>query len=171
MEAKVKMASDLKKLVLLALLMGFFHSPRAYAALYEYTDDKGVPCVASKLTDVPQKYRQNLRNIAEQPIAKPDEAYLARKKAAEDRAAIQAKMPKGPDKVDLYLTSWCPYCRKLENFLNDHHIVYTRHDIEADPASAEEFGDLGGEGVPLTRIGNKVIYGYDPEKVLQALKK
>ena len=74
-------------------------------------------------------------------------------------------------KVDIYITSWCPYCRKLESFLKDQHIDYTRHDVESDEASAEEFDSLGGEGVPLVCVGKEVIHGYDPERVLQALKK
>ena len=74
-------------------------------------------------------------------------------------------------KVDLYLTSWCPYCRKLESFLKNHHIDYTRHDVEADGASANEFERLGGEGIPLTRVGDKVIRGYDPDGIVKALKK
>ena len=78
--------------------------------------------------------------------------------------AAQAK------KVDIFITSWCPYCRKLEGFLKKNNIDYTRHDVEADSASEEEFARLGGEGVPLARVGDKVIHGYDPEEILEALR-
>ena len=78
--------------------------------------------------------------------------------------AAQAK------KVDIFVTSWCPYCRKLETFLKQGQIDYTRHDVEADAASEQEFQHLGGDGVPMVRVGDKIIHGYDPEEILAALK-
>ena len=73
-------------------------------------------------------------------------------------------------KVDIFVTSWCPYCRKLENFLKQNRIDYTRHDVEADTESSREFDRLGGDGVPLVRVGEQVIHGYDPKEILAALK-
>ena len=72
-------------------------------------------------------------------------------------------------KVDIFITSWCPYCRKLETFLQQNKIDYTRHDVEKDPVSADEFKRLGGQGVPLTRVGKKLVRGYDPGEILAAL--
>ena len=73
-------------------------------------------------------------------------------------------------KVDIFVTSWCPYCRKLENFLKQNRIDYTRHDVEADAESSREFDRLGGDGVPLVRVGEQVIHGYDTKEILAALK-
>ena len=73
-------------------------------------------------------------------------------------------------KVDIFVTSWCPYCQKLESFLKQNQIDYTRHDVEADPQSKDLFEQLGGTGVPLARVGDDVIYGYDTEKILASLK-
>ena len=73
-------------------------------------------------------------------------------------------------KVDVFVTGWCPYCRKLEQFLKQSNIEYTRHDVEADARANKEFNKLGGSGVPVVRVGKDVIYGYDPAGVLAALK-
>ena len=73
-------------------------------------------------------------------------------------------------KVEIFVTSWCPYCRKLESFLKSHDIPYTRYDIEADAKGAQIFDKIGGTGVPVSRVGNEVIHGYDPERILEALK-
>src|SRR3990167_2929995 len=83
---------------------------------------------------------------------------------ASEAFAAQAK------KVDVYVTSWCGYCRKLESFLKQSKIDYRRHDVEADAKAGAEFQRLGGEGVPLVRVGKEVIHGYDPQKVLAALQ-
>ena len=73
-------------------------------------------------------------------------------------------------KVEIFVTSWCPYCRKLESFLKENQIDYTRYDVEKDAKGAEEFGRLGGEGVPMARVGEEIIHGYDPEGILAALQ-
>ena len=73
-------------------------------------------------------------------------------------------------KVEIFVTSWCPYCRKLEAFLERNQIEYTRYDVEADTKGAEIFEELGGSGVPVTRVGNEVIHGYDPERIIAAIK-
>ena len=72
--------------------------------------------------------------------------------------------------VDIYITSWCPYCRKLENFLKQNKIKYIRHDIESDAASNEAFEQMGGNGIPLVRVDKDVIHGYDPEAIVEALQ-
>ena len=73
-------------------------------------------------------------------------------------------------KVEIFVTSWCPYCRKLESFLKGKNIPYTRYDVEADAKGAEIFDKIGGTGVPVIRVGDEVIHGYDPDRVLAALK-
>ena len=73
-------------------------------------------------------------------------------------------------KVEIFVTGWCPYCRKLESFLTKSHINFKRYDIEKDTKAAQLFSRLGGNGVPMARVGSKVIHGYDPQAILTALK-
>lgn len=75
----------------------------------------------------------------------------------------------GPKHVELYVTSWCGYCKKLEKLLKEHHVSYERYDIEADPHAAEVFHSIGGTGVPVVRIGSDIVYGYDPDRILELL--
>lgn len=75
-----------------------------------------------------------------------------------------------PGKAEIFVTSWCPYCRQLESLLKKNKVEYTRYDVEQDPQGARLFAELGGEGVPLFRVGKKVIHGYDPGGILAALK-
>lgn len=71
--------------------------------------------------------------------------------------------------VDIFVTSWCPYCRQLEAFLKKNRVEYTRYDVDI-PQAAEIFEKIGGTGVPVTRIGKKVIHGYDPYEIMAALE-
>jgi glutaredoxin len=73
------------------------------------------------------------------------------------------------EKVEVFVTGWCPYCRQLESFLKKRKVEYTRYDIEQDARGARLFEELGGGGVPLSRVGKRVVRGYDPEELLSAL--
>ena len=72
-------------------------------------------------------------------------------------------------KVEIFITSWCPYCHKLETFLQKSQIEYTRYDVEADTNARALFDSLGGSGVPMSRVGKKIIHGYDPAEIIAAL--
>ena len=86
--------------------------------------------------------------------------------------ASAADAPKAKDPaVEVFVTSWCPYCKKLEEHLRTEKIDYRRYDIESDPDGARIFGSIGGSGVPVTRVyGKYLIPGYDPESIQEALK-
>ena len=86
---------------------------------------------------------------------------------AQAPAAAEAAPSK---KVEIFVTSWCPYCKKLESFLKEKKIDYTRYDVEKDEAGAKIFEEIGGDGVPVIRVGKEVIHGYDPDAVLAALR-
>ncbi len=72
-------------------------------------------------------------------------------------------------KVEIFVTSWCGYCKRLETFLKENNIEYKRYDVEKDPKGAAIFAQIGGEGVPVSRVGNKVVQGFDPDAILEAL--
>jgi len=65
--------------------------------------------------------------------------------------------------VELYVTSWCGYCRKAQEYLKSRQIPYVAYDIEKDPAAARRHKELGGRGVPLIVIGEKRISGFSAE--------
>lgn len=71
-------------------------------------------------------------------------------------------------KVRLYMTTWCPYCRLMEQFLIASKIPYKRMDVENNAAAAEDYKKIGGDGVPFVVVNETVINGYDPEAVKEA---
>jgi glutaredoxin len=73
--------------------------------------------------------------------------------------------------VQILVADWCPYCRKLEDFLNSNGIRYDRLDIERNVKAAMLYQQLGQGGVPIVKIGSDIIRGYDPGAILRALKK
>ena len=68
--------------------------------------------------------------------------------------------------VEVYLTSWCGYCKKMVQFLNEKGIPFTAYDVEKDAAAYRRYHELGGNGVPVVRIGSHVVHGYNPDAVM-----
>ncbi len=74
-------------------------------------------------------------------------------------------------KVILYATSWCGYCEKTRELLNDNSIEYHEYDVETSVEGREQYDRLGGKGVPILYINGVVIDGYDPSEILRLANK
>ncbi len=70
-------------------------------------------------------------------------------------------------KVVLYATSWCGYCAKARKLLSDNNIPYIEYDIEKSDEGRRQYESLKGNGVPVLQINGKVIYGYNPSKIMK----
>jgi glutaredoxin len=75
--------------------------------------------------------------------------------------------------VDLYITSWCPYCKKAIAFMLKNNIAFKEYDIERDldAAARKESIDPGYSGVPLAVINGTAIRGFSEAKYQKALAK
>ncbi|NTU42317.1 MAG: hypothetical protein HGA78_04545 [Nitrospirales bacterium] len=77
--------------------------------------------------------------------------------AAEKAVVAQQNAPK----VELYITSWCPYCKKAMDFFQSRGIPVTVYDIEKDSAAAARKNQLDSRrGVPFAVINGQQIHGY-----------
>ena len=65
------------------------------------------------------------------------------------------------ERVVLYSTSWCPYCRKARAYLNRNGITFTEYDIEKDVTAKRNYDSAGGRGVPFLVKGNKAQGGFN----------
>ena len=50
--------------------------------------------------------------------------------------------------VQVYTTAWCRDCRSAKEFLDEHGVVYTEVNVDADPAASAEI---------LKRVGKRAI--------------
>lgn len=75
-------------------------------------------------------------------------------------------------KVEVYLASWCPWCKKTIEFFRSRGISVRTYDIEKDDSAARRKDKLDPRrGVPTTVINGRVIHGYSPGAFEDALKK
>lgn len=136
------------------------------AETYRYTDNKGTVNFVDDLAKIPQKYRKNARTADDQPLLNVMDAPAARPKM--QRVAVQpARAEQFNGSVEIYVTSWCGYCKKAINYLNSKGISYTAYDIEKDSSAHSRYQELGGSGVPVIKIGDKVIRGFSPQAIDQ----
>ena len=74
-------------------------------------------------------------------------------------------------KVILYSTSWCGYCEKTRELLNENDIEYHEYDVENSQEGRKQYNQLGVKGVPVLLINGVVVDGYDPSKIMKLTSK
>ena len=153
-------------LALLALLA--FAGPAA-ADFYQYTDSAGELHFVDDIAKVPKKYRKQLNSAGAggnvNVVDAPPTPSAPPERIAQEQPKQRSSYSGNPT-VEVYLTSWCGYCKRMVRFLNEKGIPYTAYDIDKDPAAARTHKELGGRGVPVVRIGTKVVHGFNPDKVM-----
>lgn len=84
------------------------------------------------------------------------------------RCAILEYMKK---EVIIYSTNTCHFCNLAKEFFTKNNIEYTEHNVGADQAKLQEMFELTHQmGVPVIRIDNKVIVGFQEAKVAELLE-
>jgi glutaredoxin-like YruB-family protein len=141
------------RLILLALLLPL----PLRADLYTWTDDQGVLHAATQLpAKAPPKAK--VKKIKSEPAS----AYDA---PASTGPAGDLRFLRGagaPATVELYVTSWCPYCRKAHDYLASKGVAFQEFNVEKDTQAHDRFKSFGGSGVPLVVINGQPVRGYSP---------
>jgi glutaredoxin-like protein NrdH len=61
------------------------------------------------------------------------------------------------------------FCTKVKEYLSREHVSFEDRDIVSDPSAISELQKLGFMTTPVTVIGEKVIVGFDQQKLREAL--
>ena len=144
------------KVICLIFLGVIFLSVSSYVfgKTYVWTDKNGN----TQFTDNPPPPSQ---------VMKPQRRNLPPK----EYQKIKRKKVESPT-VELYITSWCPYCKKAMEYFDSKDIRYKVYDIEKDKQAAIRKKVLDKQnGVPFAIVNGQGIHGYVPELYAEALKK
>ena len=72
--------------------------------------------------------------------------------------------------VVVYSTPSCPYCVMAKDYFKRNNIPFKDYDVSKDRTKAEEMVRISGQyGVPVIRIGSKVIIGFNQGEIARAL--
>lgn len=75
------------------------------------------------------------------------------------------------EKVTIYSTPVCHFCHAAKDFFKENNVEYTEHDVAADTDKRTEMIDMTGQmGVPVIKVGDDVIIGFDEAKLKELLK-
>ena len=73
-------------------------------------------------------------------------------------------------KAVVYVTSTCPWCHRLQDYLTRRGIHYEVVDVGTGPDKIEEVRRISGQmGVPVTVLEDHVIIGFDRDGIDEAL--
>lgn len=73
--------------------------------------------------------------------------------------------------VEIYSTPTCPWCKRAKDYLIEKGVHFTDYNVIEDPSKLQEMVNVTGQrGVPVIRIGDKIIVGFDPAGIDKALE-
>jgi glutaredoxin 3 len=72
-------------------------------------------------------------------------------------------------KVEVYTTSYCPYCVRAKSLLRSKGVAFEEIDVSSDSALREKMIEMSGgrRTVPEIFINGKIIGGYDELRALE----
>ncbi len=72
--------------------------------------------------------------------------------------------------VTIYSTPVCHFCHSAKEYFAEHNVVFTEFDVASDAQKRQEMIEMTGQmGVPVIRIGDDVVVGFDEAKVAELL--
>lgn len=72
--------------------------------------------------------------------------------------------------VMIYSTPVCHYCQAAKAFFNENNVSYEDINVAEDAEKRQEMIEMTGQmGVPVIKIGNDVVVGFDEPKVKELL--
>jgi glutaredoxin-like YruB-family protein len=72
--------------------------------------------------------------------------------------------------VTIYSTPSCHFCHAAKEFFTANNVAYTEVDVAGDMEKRKEMIDMTGQmGVPVIRIEDDVIVGFDEAKLRELL--
>lgn len=72
--------------------------------------------------------------------------------------------------IEIYSTPTCHFCHMAKDWLAAKNIPYTEYNVAADAAKRKEMVEITGQlGVPVIKIENDVMVGFNPEHMAKLL--
>lgn len=72
--------------------------------------------------------------------------------------------------VVAYTDPDCPHCQRLKQYLGRHNIPCENRDVAADPRASAELRSMNATGVPVVKVGDEVVVGFDRARLDDVLK-
>lgn len=169
------------KIMFFSSLVLLLFSTITYSDTYKWVDEKGVvhfqdykPAgVAPSKVEVLSKEELKFNNYVNSAKESEVKSYFpaSESEKAEGKGKKKTRYSQN-QKVELYVTSWCGYCKKAKAFFNSRGIDFIAYDVEKDKNAARRHKELNRRGgVPVAVINGRKILGFSAGAYENALKK
>ena len=72
--------------------------------------------------------------------------------------------------VTIYSTPSCHFCHAAKAYFDEHAVSYEDYNVLENMEKRQEMIDMTGQmGVPVIRIGDDVVVGFDQSKIEELL--
>ena len=72
--------------------------------------------------------------------------------------------------VTIYSTPVCHFCHMAKDFFKENNVSFTDYDVASDAEKRQEMIEMTNQmGVPVIRIGDDVVIGFDEGKLRELL--
>ncbi len=131
----------------------------ADAAIYKWVDKNGVV----SFQDTPPPAGVDARVVTPSDTRLGDAGSVSVPKLVHRQGVSYPK-------VELYVTSWCPSCKRAQAYLRSKNIPFTAYDVEKDRDAYRRRMQLDSRnGVPLAVIGSSKLLGFSAAAYDRAL--
>ncbi|MEI6352528.1 MAG: glutaredoxin family protein [Candidatus Nomurabacteria bacterium] len=73
-------------------------------------------------------------------------------------------------KIEIFSTPVCHFCSLAKDWLKEKGVEYTEYNVAADIEKRKEMVEMTGQlGVPVIKIGEDVLIGFNPNKMAEIL--
>ncbi len=74
-------------------------------------------------------------------------------------------------KVEIFSTETCHFCHLAKDWLTSKNIAYVDYNVGKDTEKRKEMMEITGQlGVPVIRIENDVMIGFNPDQMAKILE-
>ena len=171
--------THLKSILLLTVVCILFPTSWLYADMYSWTDENGVKHYSN--TPPPKNLTVENYDSEEEILTthtpssktiKTEHGGHSLKDDANEDAEEEASPKKrsaSNQKVVMFTTPNCGWCKRAKAFFQKHNVQYIAYDIKKSKKAYKKFKELNGRGVPLILIGDKKIAGFNKNAISEAL--
>lgn len=73
--------------------------------------------------------------------------------------------------VEIFSTETCHFCHMAKDWLTSKNVPFVDYNVGTDLAKRKEMVELTGQlGVPVIKIGNEIMIGFNPDQMAKILE-
>lgn len=72
-------------------------------------------------------------------------------------------------KIKIYTSTTCSHCHAAKDYLDEKGQIYEEKNVSTDPNARKELMAMGFMGVPIIMVDDKVIEGFNRNKLEELL--